>query len=70
MAKLKFEKIGMNDPMERLYYERAARRRQAYDAKKAYDAGKRRPSAKNRKEPAMSFRTGRQGFSQVSSAAI
>jgi len=34
MEKIKLIQIGMDDPMERLYYERQARRKRAYDAKR------------------------------------
>jgi len=34
MAKIKLIEIGMDDPLERLYYERQIHRKKAYDAKR------------------------------------
>lgn len=64
MAKIKLIDIGMDDPMERLYYERQARR------KKAYTAKQHRTSAKKGRRTAMVCRMGGYGFLQESSAAI
>lgn len=52
MAGTELWKLGM-DPMERLYYERKARRKRSYD-------GKRRKALSGRKrQPTGSFRAGR-----------
>lgn len=59
MAKIKLIDIGVDDPMERLYYERQARR------KKAYDAKQRRTLMKNRSGAVTVCRMGGHGFSQA-----
>lgn len=64
MAKMKLIEFGMDDPMERLYYERQERR------KKAYYAKHRRALKGNRKEPATAGQMDRYGFSYVASAIM
>ncbi len=64
MAKIKLIEIGMDDPLERLYYERQAHR------KKAYATRRRRALTKSRREPVSACRMDGHGFSRASSAAI
>lgn len=64
MAKMKLIEFGMDDPMERLYYERQECR------KKAYYAKHRRELKGNREEPATDGQMDRYGFSYVASAIM
>lgn len=64
MAKIRLIEIGMDDPMERLYYERQEHR------KKAYAARQRRLLTNSRKRTVTACQMGRYRFSQVSSASI
>lgn len=64
MAKIKLIEIGMDDPMERLFYERQAHRKKAYAARQC------RAIKKNRREPAIACQISKRGFSQAASAAM
>lgn len=64
MAKINLKEFGMDDPMERLYYERKERRQ------KAYAARRRRILTGNRNEYAAACQMDSYGFSHTASAIM